>query len=148
MKYILSLFFVLFCGMSGHASSVNIFNDSPYTLNAQVIAADGSTLGRLIIAAGHMQTWQDYSGGTYAWSQTPYTVIFSCPTGKQYGVFPNVQQGATITALTSVGDRYCEPPKKQKKQMEEKVKQWEAHQKKKQNQSGSELETDAEWGPP
>ncbi|QVL57815.1 MAG: hypothetical protein KFB93_01690 [Simkaniaceae bacterium] len=92
--------------------SVRIFNDSPYLLKAEVIASDGGSKGKMSINPQQQITWQDSSSGTNVWSQTPYTVIFTCKDGKQFGVLSGVQQGATVTALSSSGDRYCQPDKK------------------------------------
>ena len=87
-------------------------NDSPFPLHAEIIAADGSRKGKISIAPQQQITWQDSSSGANVWSQTPYTIIFTCKDGKQFGVLSGIQQGATVTALSSSGDRYCQPPKK------------------------------------
>lgn len=42
---------------------------------------------------------------------------------NQFGVLSGVQQGATVTALSSSGDRYCEPPKKKEDQQQNSKKQ-------------------------
>ncbi|MBI3211233.1 MAG: hypothetical protein HYZ47_00910 [Simkania negevensis] len=104
------LFFFLI-GSFLYSGSISIYNDSPFVLNAAIIAADGSRLGTVTLTPQQQTTWQGGYSGTPVWSQTPYTVIFTCKTGKQFGVFSNVQSGATINVLSSTGDRYCEPPK-------------------------------------
>ena len=114
MKFIFA--FLLFGITTLFAGSVRIMNDSPFPLNAEIIASDGSHKGKLSIAPQQQMTWQDSSSGATVWSQTPYTVIFTCKNGKQFGVLSGVQQGATVTALSSSGDRYCEPPKKKEEQ--------------------------------
>lgn len=94
------------------AGSVRIMNDSPFPLKAEVISSDGNSKGKMSLNPQQQVTWQDSSSGANVWSQTPYTVIFTCKDGKQFGVLSNVQQGATVTALTSSGIRYCQPEKK------------------------------------
>lgn len=110
MRFIFAIF--LFGVTTLFAGSVRIMNDSPFPLQAEIIASDGSHKGKLSIAPQQQTTWQDSSSGAAVWSQTPYTVIFTCKNGKQFGVLSGVQQGATVTALSSSGDRYCEPPKR------------------------------------
>lgn len=114
MRYLFA--FLLFGNATIFAGSVRIMNDSPFPLNAEIIASDGSRKGKLSIAPQQQMTWQDSSSGAAVWSQTPYTVIFTCKNGKQFGVLSGVQQGGTVTALSSSGDRYCEPPKKEDQQ--------------------------------
>ncbi len=87
-------------------------NDSPFYLNAEVIAFDGTMQGKIGIGAQHQAVWQSAEGQT-DWSQTPYTVVFTCKDGKQFGVFVGAQQGATVNALSSSGARYCDPDKKE-----------------------------------
>ena len=105
------LFFV--SGTLLNASSVSIFNDSPYPLHVQVLAADGTSKGKLQVNPQQQATWTDTSGYRTTWSQTPYTVIFTCTTGKIYGVFSGVSPGALVTAASSNGPHYCEPEKKE-----------------------------------
>jgi hypothetical protein len=135
MKTILSAFFSFFILPILYAASINIYNDSPFPLTAKIISADGQNLGTLKIAPQQQQTWHDHSGGTPTWSQTPYTVIFTCPNGKQYGVYRNVQQGATISAQSATGDLFCEPEKKD-------------GQTDQQGKDQGGLRTDPIWGPP
>lgn len=99
------------CISSLFAGSLRIMNDSPYTLSAEVLSADGVSQGKLTLGPQQQSTWQSFDSDNSVWSQTPYTVIFTCKTGKQYGVFSGAQQGATVNALSSTGNRYCEPEK-------------------------------------
>ena len=93
--------------------TVRIMNDSPFLLHAEVISADGQSKGKLSLNPQQQLTWQDASSsGTNVWSQTPYTVIFTCKDGKQFGVSSGIQQGGLVMALSSSGDRYCQPEKK------------------------------------
>lgn len=93
--------------------TVRIMNDSPFPLKAEIISADGQRKGKLSLNPQQQLTWQDSAGsGTNVWSQTPYTVIFTCKDGKQFGVSSGIQQGGLVTALNSSGDRYCQPEKK------------------------------------
>lgn len=113
MRFVFPL--LLFVITSLFAGSVRIMNDSPFPLNVEIIAGDGSHKGKLSVKPQKQITWQDSSSGAAVWSQTPYTVIFTCKNGKQFGVLSGVQQGATVTALSSSGDRYCETPEKRER---------------------------------
>lgn len=94
------------------AGSVTVYNDSPFPLTATIISADGQTKGTVTVEPQHQSTWQEPSQGTPVWSETPYTVIFTCKTGKQFGVVSNIGQGSLVTAMQSSGNLYCEPEKK------------------------------------
>ena len=91
-----------------------MINDSPYPLEAEVIANDGSHKGTVFLNPQGQATWEEAESATPIFSQTPYTIIFRCKSGKQFGVLNHVQQGATVTALSSNGDRYCECLKENK----------------------------------
>ncbi|PCI77194.1 hypothetical protein COB21_03410 [Candidatus Aerophobetes bacterium] len=119
--------------------SVSIYNDSPFHLTAEILLADGSNKGKVQLPPLNMTTWHAELGNA-VWSQTPFTVIFTCRNGSQYGVFSGVQTGATITALTSQGKRYCQKVKKDKKDNTDK--------KNKSSDSPEKLRLDPIWGPP
>ena len=116
MKYICILSFFIITSLFG--SSIRIINDSPFPLNAEIIGSDGSHKGRVSIDSQKQVTWQDQSSGDSVWSQTPYTVILTCTCKSedgenQFGILSGVQQGATVTALSATGKRYCKPSKKE-----------------------------------
>lgn len=116
------------------ALTVRIYNDSPFVLNAQVLLADGTNTGSVSIAPQSVAHWQQEYGNA-KWSLTPLTIVFVCPNGTQYGVASNVQAGATITAQSSNGKRFCQKPKNQKPQDKKKA-------------PPGALELDPIWGPP
>ncbi len=105
-------FLLLFALSTLSAASVRIMNDSPYLLHAEILAADGTSKGKLSIAPQQQSIWQDSYSGNTVWSQTPYTVVLTCKNGKVFGVISGIQQGATVTALSATGDLFCEPDKK------------------------------------
>lgn len=95
--------------------SVYLVNDSAYTLRATIRAADGSQLGQVLLPAQKSQTWADdyqTSGPNPSRSLTPYTVVWTCPSGDEFSVCPGVITGSGVTALSCSGTRYCKPPKK------------------------------------
>ncbi len=96
--------------------SLRIFNDSPYQLTANILAADGSHQGSLTLAPQQQAQWQDFSGGNSIWSQTPYTVILTCKNGKQFGTINGVQQGGTVSVMSANGPRFCEKNKNDQQQ--------------------------------
>src|SRR5690606_6501675 len=146
---ILAYFFIgtLFAG------SVRIMNDSPYPLSAEILAADGTSQGRLALNPQQQLTWQSTSSGNSVLSQTPYTVIFTCKTGKQFGVITGVQQGATVNALSASGDRYCEPVKDQSQDNHSSKKSapsqaWEDTRWSPGSADSQSSSNDSDWGPP
>ncbi len=92
--------------------SIIMFNDSPFKLKAEVIAANGTSQGSVELPPQHQLIWEDKGDYQATISKTPYTVIFICPSGKVYGIYDNVSPGALVTPQSATGDRYCEPQKK------------------------------------
>lgn len=107
---------LILCFIPLFGGSLRVVNDSPYHLSAKILAADGSHKGSISLNPQQQGQWQDFSGGNTAWSQTPYTVVLTCRNGKQFGVIIGVQQGATVSAMSASGPRYCEKPKKEEAQ--------------------------------
>jgi len=110
-RYVLIGFFLAFATVL-YGGSLRIFNDSPFTLKADILAADGSHRGSISVAPQHQAQWADNTGGNTTWSQTPYTVILTCKNGKQFGVINGVQQGGTVSAMSAQGPLFCEQDKK------------------------------------
>ncbi|MCP5492305.1 MAG: hypothetical protein H7A40_04615 [Chlamydiales bacterium] len=95
----------LFC------NSVTLFNDSAFKLQATVLSATGENQGTFTILPQHQLTWQDSYSGGQSFSQTPYTVIWYCENGKEFGIVTNVGAGAFVSANSSDGYRICPIPK-------------------------------------
>lgn len=124
---LIRLGFFLFCLISGtlFAGSVRLYNDSPYKLRAVIRGADGTYLGEMIILPEHFTTWSsDYPSFGAAGSrselnptrsQTPYTILWYCMDGGEYGICTNVAAGASVAAESCDGARICKPPKKSQK---------------------------------
>ena len=97
------------------ASSISIFNDSPYTLHAEISDATGTVKGKVQIARSQHTTWTDHDYNA-KWSLSPYTVTFLCKNNKIYGVYGNVSPGSLVSASQSSGPKYCEKERKKKEQ--------------------------------
>ena len=100
------------------ADSINLFNDSPYMLNAIIYDANGTVMGEFTLNTRDANEWSnnDQNFGTesmYA-SQTPYTVKWSCTSGMAYGSCDNVAAGSTVTAQGCGGDQECTEAKSNK----------------------------------
>ncbi|MES2345824.1 MAG: hypothetical protein V4494_07805 [Chlamydiota bacterium] len=101
---------------SAFASSVRLYNDSPYPLIAVVQAADGKKMGEVLIQPNQLMVWSDNSGMTGyqepSRSETPFSVLWYCSEGTPYSVTPQVGNAGMVTAQTSQGDRQCKvkPP--------------------------------------
>lgn len=123
------LWFLLVCffSVSVFAGSLRLYNDSPYKLRAVIRGADGTYMGEMIILPEHFTTWSsDYpsfgpSGSRSelnpSRSQTPYTVLWYCMDGGEYGICTNVAAGASVSAESCDGARICKPPKPPKKKV-------------------------------
>lgn len=96
----------------GYSVSVILFNDSPFTLNAQILSADGQELTTVQIAPRHQLKWQDSDQNVQSFTETPFTVIWYCKDGQEYGVNSQIATGAYVPAQSSQGRRYCRPDKK------------------------------------
>ena len=106
-------FLFLFAATGLFANSVRLYNDSPYKLKATILGADGSELGQLTILPEQLSSWNDsYSGGRQ-FSFTPYTVIWHCEDGNEYGITTNISTGGTTSAQVASGAKVCKPKKKQ-----------------------------------
>ena len=108
---LISLLSALFVVNSAYSASVMILNDSPYILTATVLSATGTILGRVQVTQQQQQTWQDSNLNVDGLSQTPFTVIFYCPTGEEYGVVTNVSTSGFVSASSSSGNKVCKAPK-------------------------------------
>lgn len=145
MKFSFFLAALLLCKALLFASSVVIYNDSPFPLHAEIVSADGVSRGKVQVAPQQQITWRDTTGYQAVWSQTPYTVIFTCASGKVYGVYSGVSAGALATPQSSTGDRYCEPKKKGEQDRQQGQQQAPSTTP---PLSPEHLKTDPIWGPP
>lgn len=108
------------------ANSVRLINNSPYDLRAVIRGSDGSFLGEIVVKAQKETVWNDSYGqyGMYgganaranqnARSVTPYTVLWYCLDGGDYGVCDTVGTGAVVMAQGCMGARMCKPRKQEK----------------------------------
>lgn len=119
--------FLLFCLMgTAYAGTVRLINTSPYDLRAVIRGSDGSFLGEVLVKAQRETVWTDTYGqfGTYmgpnaqmdqAWrSQTPYTVLWYCLDGGDYGVCDTVATGGLVLSQGCAGTRQCKARQKEK----------------------------------
>src|SRR3972149_2099669 len=109
MKLFFSLF--LFCASAVFAGTVNLYNDTTWPLTAEVLAADGSLLGKEQVDPRKTVTWSGgWSGGEV--SQTPYTVRWLClEGGQEFSTCYSVSPGSTVSATLCEGGKQC-PVKK------------------------------------
>lgn len=113
-------FFIAFClwGSLLSAGSLRLLNDSPFQLRAVILAADGSYMGESTLGPQDFTNWTDASSYlgipgqsmTPSTPYTPYSVIWYCPDGGEYGINTNQATGATVTAQSSSGPRICKVP--------------------------------------
>lgn len=94
------------------AASLAVLNDGPFPLHVQVLAADGRLLGSITIEPEQQKSWNDPNLTMGNTPTTPYTVIFYCLEGDEYGITNNVAGGSTISSSTAEGRRVCKPQTK------------------------------------
>ncbi|MDN3507489.1 MAG: hypothetical protein P0S94_01055 [Simkaniaceae bacterium] len=114
-----ALLFALTASLFGGA--VSIRNDSAFPLHAQILAADGSLLGAMTVHPQQQMTWQNSNLNAGNTPTTPYTVIFYCLEGKEFGIVNQVGVGATVLANSANGSKVCKPqtPDSVKKEQQE-----------------------------
>lgn len=119
MKRLILVFCLLATSLC--ATSLKLFNDSPYKLRAVVRAADGTYLGETILLSQSYYNWTDtysqfglggYQGPSAPSSRTPYTVSWYCLSGDEYSICTNVPSGGLVTPQIGEGARICKPPPK------------------------------------
>lgn len=101
------LFFILVFFSGLHAASLQINNDSSYELTATVYSARGEFLAELTLPPSNSTQWRDSSQNASDWTAGPYSVVFTCPNGDEYGRVRRVNDGFSVYARHSIGPRYC-----------------------------------------
>lgn len=114
-------------GTKGTAVTLNLLNDSPFTLTAVVQGADGTFLGQTEYAPGEQRTFVTtlkptgmQTPGYYDVAKTPYIVVWKCANGGFYSVCTQVAAGALVSANTCPSGTYFCQPKEQKPKAQEK----------------------------
>ncbi len=124
------LFICLSVSSQSAFSAVYLYNNTPFPLNAKLIAANGVNLGEKLLEPQETSYIEDQIGtadpvGTgenkpfhnYNESLTPYQVFWYCSKGeeKMYATCTLVGSGATVMATTCAGPCYCDTPKEEQK---------------------------------
>ncbi len=103
MKFlILTLFFSSLFGVT-----ININNDSLYTLKATIYSGSNVELTTLEVNPAHTIKWQDSFFDAKDYSKGPYTIVFTCPCGDEYGTVTRVPQNSTVYAQRARGRKKC-----------------------------------------
>lgn len=95
-----------------YANSIYLYNDSPYILNASILSADGVQLDSVLMQPRQRRTWYRQSVINSNTSMTPFTVVWTCRDGTDFGVSYQINASGVATPLSSTGPRYCKPQKK------------------------------------
>ncbi|MBI5274529.1 MAG: hypothetical protein HY860_05700 [Chlamydiales bacterium] len=102
------------------AASMRLINDSPFKLQVVILGADGTNLATVQLQPQETYQWYQASDAFSTQNYqvlTPYTVIWYCQEGTEYGIYSNVQQAATISASGCPdGNKICKVKKKQQGQ--------------------------------
>ena len=94
------------------ADSINLFNDSEFTLKAQIYDASSALMGEFTLNPRDASQWsndQNFGAEMSSSSKSPYVVNWICMSGGSYGSCNNVAAGSTVTAQGCGGDQQCAP---------------------------------------
>lgn len=89
--------------------TININNDSIYTLNATIYSGTSAELATIEVRSAHSIKWQDSFFDAKDYSKGPYTIVFTCPNGDEYGTVSKVAQNSTVYAQRARGRKKCGP---------------------------------------
>ena len=99
--------------------SLFLYNDTAFILTATVQASDGTFMGESSIQPGQQSYYSaNFQPTPYqradwpAYSLTPYTVIWQCPSEGYYSLCNDVSPGAMVRASSCPGNHYCDPKQK------------------------------------
>lgn len=87
--------------------TINVRNDSPYTLHAKVYTNSGHEMTDMVVSSGHSIKYQDSPFNARDYAKGPFKVIFTCPNGEEYGRVSNVSQNFTVYARSARGAKKC-----------------------------------------
>jgi hypothetical protein len=118
--------------------SLYLYNDTSFSLKAQIIGANGVVIGEKLVIAQKLIYLEDQIGSSdpvskdtdskfknYKNSLTPYKVYWYCAEGEGelFAVCQGVAAGATVMASGCSGSCFCKEPKDDKKKGKDQYKQ-------------------------
>lgn len=89
------------------AASITVLNDSSYFLSATIYSGTKKELTTLEIPTGHSVQWADGPYNSRNYSKGPYTIVFTCPNGDEFGTVSKVPENSTVYAKRATGRRKC-----------------------------------------
>ena len=100
-------FFLVCATATLFSSQLILFNDSAFPLTATIVSATGQALATTDLKPQQQKKWTDTKDGNANISETPYTVVFMCKDGGEFGVSSNQPAGGLASANASSGRKYC-----------------------------------------
>jgi hypothetical protein len=111
----LSALFFLMATLSLEAASLQLQNETHYTLRAVVLGADGSHLGETTVLPQKTVRWYSSKQKTPAQgpsrSITPMTIQWFCEDDEVFCVSENATSGSLVQTSQCVGKKVCKPKK-------------------------------------
>lgn len=101
------LLLLLFLTSMLSAVAIDVYNDSPYTLQAKIYSAKNAELSSMTVISGHSIKWSDSYYDARDYSEGPFRVVFTCPNGDFYGKSSPVGQNSTVHAQRTRGPKKC-----------------------------------------
>ncbi len=103
----MKLLALTFLTSSLFAASITVYNDSPYFLTATIYSGKKAELTTLEIPKDHSVQWADGPFNSRDYTKGPYSVVFTCPNGDEYGTVSKIAENSTVYARRAIGRRKC-----------------------------------------
>ncbi|WP_316355749.1 hypothetical protein [Candidatus Neptunichlamydia sp. REUL1] len=102
------LLLLLFLTSILSAIAIDVYNDSPYTLQAKIYSVKNVELSLMTVISSHSIKWSDSYYDAKDCSEGKFRVIFTCPNGDFYGKSSPVgQNNSTRSAHTRPEKMQC-----------------------------------------
>lgn len=96
------------------AASVLLKNDSTYTLNAELFDKNLEPLTKMTLGPNSFIKWTETTQNRAASIvEGPFAVLWTCPSGAEFGVNYKIADGTVCNAKSASGTRRCSPQEKQ-----------------------------------
>lgn len=90
-----------------HGITIDIHNDSSYTLHAKVYDAEEEKMTEVVIFPDNSMKYQDSLFDAKDYAKGPFKVVFTCPNGSEYGTVSHIAQNFTVYARSARGPKKC-----------------------------------------
>lgn len=100
------LFLALFIPCFLFCEALRVINDSQTPLNATLYLQE-KVMFSVILLPGQSYAWSDSQYATTSEIRGPFSITFTCKSGKTWGTIGNANWGFTYNANAATGPRSC-----------------------------------------